>query len=291
MSIAIRSKPLKWHGGKHYLAKQIVDLMPSHTHYVEPYAGGLSVLFAKPSYLVDGHSEVVNDLNGGLTNFWRVLASEELFQKLVRRLECTPFSESLWMTAKEAGQHTNSQDEMVDSAVQFFTRYRQSRQGLGKDFATLSRNRTRRGMNEQVSSWLSAVEGLPEAHERLKRVVVLNSDALDVIRQQDGPNTFFYLDPPYLHETRTAIDAYEFEMSIEEHSSLLEVLQSISGKFLLSGYRSELYDSYSSVNAWSRVDIEIDNKASSSKKKATKTECLWMNYERQDSSDAVDGCP
>ena len=171
---------------------------------------------------------------------------------------------------------------MVESAVQFFIQFRQSRQGLGKDFATLSRNRTRRAMNEQVSSWLSAVEGLPEAHERLKRVVILNSDACKVIQQQDGPKTLFYLDPPYLHETRKVTDAYQFEMSIEEHSELLDVLLNISGKFILSGYHSDLYDAHALTGAWHRVDIELDNKASSAKKKETKTECLWTNFEPQD---------
>ena len=38
--------PLKTHGGKRYLAERLVALMPPHTHYVEPFAGGLSVLFA-----------------------------------------------------------------------------------------------------------------------------------------------------------------------------------------------------------------------------------------------------
>ena len=38
------AQPLKWWGGKHYLAKKIIELMPRHLHYVEPYAGGLAVL-------------------------------------------------------------------------------------------------------------------------------------------------------------------------------------------------------------------------------------------------------
>ena len=66
--------PLKWHGGKYYLASRIVDLMPPHTHFVEPFAGGLSVLLAKSP---DGVSEVVNDQNSDLTNFWDVLKGDE----------------------------------------------------------------------------------------------------------------------------------------------------------------------------------------------------------------------
>jgi len=57
-------------------------------------------------------------------------------------------------------------------------------------------------MNEQASAWLRAVDGLPDVHQRLQRVVILNDDAVIVIRQQDGPHTLYYLDPPYLHETR-----------------------------------------------------------------------------------------
>lgn len=56
-------------GGKHYLAPHIIARFPPHIHYVEPYFGGGQVLFAKPEHLIEGHSEVVNDLNGALQNF------------------------------------------------------------------------------------------------------------------------------------------------------------------------------------------------------------------------------
>ena len=277
--MATVSKPLKWHGGKHYLADRIISLIPPHTHYVEPYAGGLSVLFAKPAELIEGHSEVVNDLNGNLVNFWDVLSRSESFGELVRICEATPFSEEVWDSAQEmeACKAVRTTRD-VKQAWAFFIKYRQSRQGLGKDFATLSRRRTRRGMNEQVSSWLSAVEGLPEAHERLKRVVVLNRDALAVIGQQDGSDTFFYLDPPYLHDTRVTTSDYEFEMGESDHSELLELLCHIEGKFILSGYPSGIYDKWERAGHWKRVDIEIDNKASSKKTKQKKIECLWMNF-------------
>ncbi len=308
------SKPLKWHGGKSYLAQWIINHMPPHLHYVEPYFGGGAVLFARKfphdwmlccphcktneDVVVQEHriecvicrkwwinklpssekgcSEVVNDINGDLAVFWSVLAHEGSFSRFQRVVEATAFSEEHWDACKASPEV----DDAIMRAVAFFVRYRQSRQGLGKDFATLSRTRTRRGMNEQVSSWLSAVEGLPEAHDRLKRVVILNRDALGVIKQQDGEKTLFYLDPPNLHETRSSNEEYgEYEMSKEDHQELLKVLRDgLKGKFMLSGYHSEMYDDSADVCQWRCKEKRIDNKASSAKEKQVKTECLWMNY-------------
>lgn len=269
--------PLKWHGGKTYLASKIISLMPQHTHYVEPYFGGGAVLFAKDP---TGVSEVVNDVNYDLTNFWSVMREEALFLRFKYQVENTPMSEVEFNRSMDPRSNVRLKPhgEDVHAAVRFFIRYRQSRQGLGKDFATLSRNRTRRGMNEQASSWLSAIEGLDEARDRLKSVVILCRDALDVISTQDGPHTLFYLDPPYLHSTRSARQCYEHEMSADDHERLLACLSNAHGKFMLSGYPSPLYDRYAFKNSWRRVDIDIDNKSSSSQVKEIKTECLWMNY-------------
>ncbi len=282
------SRPLKWHGGKHYLAEWIISHFPPRCqtpnkptadddgwlHYVEPYFGGGAVLFAHDP---EGISEVVNDINEELWNFWATLAHPDLFPEFARVCEATPFSKSEF----EIALKRFTGDSVPIRAIKFFIRYRQSRQGLGKDFATLTRNRTRRGMNEQVSAWLSAVEGLPEAHERLKRVVILNDDALKVIKQQDGPRTLFYLDPPYLHETRHGSGAngdYEHEMGADDHEELLLHLADIKGRFVLSGYRSDLYDTQADDSNWRRVEKEIDNKASGKKSKDKKVECLWMNF-------------
>jgi DNA adenine methylase len=270
--MATLTQPIKWHGGKHYLADWIISHFPAHTHYVEPFAGGLSVLLRKDP---EGVSEVVNDLNRRLTEFWTVLQSDALFQGLVRTVESVPFSEHEFTLA--ATEHDMGP---VHNAANFFIRARQSRQGLMKDFATLSRNRTRRGMNEQVSSWLTAIDGLPEVHARLKRVAILNRPAVEVIRQQDGPNTMFYLDPPYLHETRVTTSDYAHEMTREQHEELMDALTGIRGKFALSGYHSELYDEWGRGAGWKCAEREIDNKASSKKTKSKKIECLWMNYER-----------
>lgn len=281
------ASPLKYHGGKSYLSSWIISHFPEHTHYVEPFFGGGSVLFHKSQDLIEGHSEVVNDLNGELMNFWSVLASPVQLEKLKRIIEAAPFSEMTFnqaMSNVETLAETFTPDripsgiETIKRAAWFFIMNRQSRQGLMKDFATMSRTRTRRGMNEQVSSWLTAIDGLPEIHARLKRVVIYNKSAIELIRQQDGPNTLFYCDPPYLHETRVTNNDYQFEMTFHDHEDLLETLANIDGKFILSGYRSELYDQWEHDWDFRCVEKQIDNKASSKKTKDIKTECLWMNF-------------
>jgi DNA adenine methylase len=275
MSTASASPPLKWHGGKHYLAQRIIALMPPHKHYVEPYAGGLSVLLAKDP---EGVSEVVNDLNGDLVNFWRVLACDVQFPRFVRQVEATPFCEEMWRDAEYIARSADSGcNDIAVLAAQFFIRCRQSLAGRMKSFTGVTKTRTRRGMNNEVSAWLTAVEGLPAVHARLKRVLILNRPALDVIRSQDTPNTLFYLDPPYLHQTRVTTKDYAHEMTEEQHSELLDTLLEVKGKFLLSGYRSPLYDSIAACGEWTRHDFDLANHAAGGKDKRRMTECVWTN--------------
>lgn len=267
------SAPIKWHGGKFYLADRIIREFPPHTHYVETHFGGGAVLFRKPPGLIEGHSELVNDLDAELTNFWKVLRDDATYERFRRLAEATPFSKVEWEAAVACDC-----DGPVDRAFAFFVRYRQSRQGLGRDFATMSRTRTRRGMNEQASSWWSAVEGLGEAHDRLRRVVIENGDATKLIKTQDGPETLFYCDPPYVSTTRVTPHSYRFEMTEEDHERFLAALATIRGKFVLSGYRCPVYDRFADEQGWRRLDITIDNKASASKTKPIKVESLWMNF-------------
>jgi DNA adenine methylase len=131
-------------------------------------------------------------------------------------------------------------------------------------------------MNEQASAWLNAVEGLPAVHNRLKRVAVLNHDALDVIRQQDGPGTLYYLDPPYLSETRTADDVYSHEMSLAQHAELLDTIRQCKGHVMLSGYPSVLYDTC--LSSWTRHEFILPNQAAGGKQKRRMTEVVWCNF-------------
>jgi len=121
-------QPLKWWGGKHYLAKKIIDLMPRHLHYVEPYAGGLAVFARKdrstsPSigarratsrasarWSTTSHRE--------LTNFWRVLQREDTFAAFARQIEAMPFSQFEWEEAEVRQDPLADLD--VEAAMAFF---------------------------------------------------------------------------------------------------------------------------------------------------------------------------
>ena len=308
--------PLKWHGGKHYLASRIVALMPPRCtrpnapqpgdggwcHYVEPYAGGLSVLLANDP---EGISEVVNDINYDVANFWETLWNDFAFDEFRQKCEATPFSDRVWRTACKVLEQplVQTYGHDVERVWAFFVCCRMSLAGRMDAFAPLSRTRTRRGMNEQASAWLGAVDGLAEVHQRLRRVVVLNRPAQDVIREEDGHRTLFYLDPPYLHEIRATTGEYAYEMSAQDHADLLVTLggkqlaeaivrhkcaeieeqpwwdseEPISGRFLLSGYRSALYE-LGEMFGWKRHEFDLPNHSAGGKSKRRMTECVWTNY-------------
>lgn len=271
--------PLKWHGGKYYLASKIVALMPPHLHYVEPFFGGGAVLMARdpddarlwvPPH--KGVSEVVNDINGKLVNFWRVLQEEAAFQRFCRRVEAMPMARDEW---RQAHDHVYGNDP-IDDAVAFFVDCRQSRSGLMTCFTSITRNRTRREMNGNASEWLSAVDGMPAVHARLRRVLIENIPAVDLVRREDTPGTLFYCDPPYLHETRTSTSAYAFEMKENEHEMLLATLLGCKGKVMLSGYSSSLYDA--ALKDWTRHKFDLPNNAASGETKRRMTEVVWCNF-------------
>jgi DNA adenine methylase len=265
------------------LTNDILKLMPKHRHYCEVFGGGLAVLLARdpndPTLWMGtdgsnrGVSELVNDIDGRLMNFWRVLQGEEDFARFRRQVEAIPMSRPHW---NEAHAHAYGADPVAD-AVAFFVNTRQSLAGRKNGFTSITRTRLRRGMNGNASEWLSAVDGLPEVHARLRHVVIENMDALKLIPREDDPDTLFYLDPPYLHETRVSRGVYgEHEMSEADHRRLLDVLRSVKGKVILSGYASPLYDAV--LGSWSRRKVKRPNSAAGGKAKRTMIEVLWSNF-------------
>jgi DNA adenine methylase len=219
-----------------------------------------------------------------LTNFWRVLQSKELFPEFHRLVSTVNFSavefhsaDSLvkFARARECGSGPDP-----ELAAAFFVLNRQSLSGRMKAFTGITINRLRGTMSNEVCAWLSALDGLPAVHARWRRVLVLPPrDGVDVIIKYDSPATFFYLDPTYLPETRSAKSVYEHEMAFEQHEELLETLADIQGKFLLSGYDNPLYRKAEASYGWGRREVELPNNAAGGKTKRRMTEIFWANYE------------
>lgn len=273
--------PLKWHGGKHYLAPKLWEIAKAvpHVHRVEVFGGSLAFTLATEP---ENYSEVVSDKNGPLMTFWGVMACPDLFAQFVRLATATPFSEQLWEVCNDKSVPDDPPGMPgweAQRAWRFFIHVRQSMAGRRDNFAPLSKRRTRRGMNEQASAWLSCVEGLPEVHARLKRVVVRNRLFPELIPSEDTEATLFYCDPPYLHETRSTTTEYgEDEMTPEQHEQLLKILAGIKGKFMLSGYDSTLYEDWRAQCGWRRIEFDLPNNSASGKAKERKTECVWTNF-------------
>jgi DNA adenine methylase len=259
------------------LARWILGHAREHRVYVEPFLGGGSVWLAK----VPSPVEILNDLNPALSNLWRVLKSPELFPALLARVRATPFGIESWRDAR--AQLTGRPSDPLDRAVAYFVCSRLSRGGQGQSFLTPT-TRTRRGLPEHESAWLSAIENLPTIHERLQGATLLPpTPTLEVIRQYDGADALIYCDPPYVAATRNGIGQYgDYEMSNDDHRQLLAALRQCRGQVLLSGYRSELYDE--ALRDWNCSEKPMPADSAGGQAKGRRTECLWQNRRTQSSA-------
>jgi DNA adenine methylase len=272
----IRS-PVKWHGGKHYLCHRIINLFPPHNTYVEPFGGGASVLLNKEPSPV----EIYNDLDHSIVRLFRVIRNDaDRFQKL---LCLTPYSE-----AEFAADLPDTTDE-TELARRDFVRWRMSLGGRGKAFS-YTKHRVRRGMADVVSGYLSIIdEVLPLIVQRLRSVQFIERSATEVIRIWDSSETLFYCDPPYVHSTRNkrTLDAYGVEMSETGHRELASVLRKATGRIILSGYPSPLYEEL--YGDWLHFDCDIANHASGASSKSRMTERLWCNWDPNATGPTKDG--
>jgi DNA adenine methylase len=259
--------PIKWHGGKYYLAKRIVALLPNHHTYVEPFGGAASVLLNKPLSPV----EVYNDLDGGVVNFFEVCRDWPDILKMALKL--TPYAEAEFEKCKCAPWLKST----VEQARRFYVRCRQSIGGQGRGFS-YTKHRSRSGMADVVSAWISSVDtNLPMVIDRFSRVQILKRSARRVIRDYDSPTTCFYCDPPYLPETRVKLDVYNREMTRRQHVALLRTLRECRSHVIISGYPSKLYDQI--LEGWSRTVIDMPNNAAKSKTKRRMEEVIWTNFQ------------
>ena len=262
---------ITYYGGKGYSWRRIIPHFPPHHTYVEPFGGSAAVLLNKEPSPV----EVYNDIDSNLVTIFRVLRDHP--DELRRALELTPYSREEYVRC--LGPLDGLDD--VEKARRLIVRYRQTFGGKGQT-ATPGRwsyavAASSRGMADTVSRWLSTIDKvLPSVVERFRRVQIENLPWQEIIRRYDTPETLFYCDPPYLLSTRNGGVGYEHEMTVEEHRELAEVLNSVKGHVVLSGYASPEYDEW--YRGWKRVEFDATLFARQDRKRSRdkRTEVLWI---------------
>jgi DNA adenine methylase len=222
---------LRYFGSKWKIADWIVEAFPRHELYVEPFMGSCSIFLRKPASTI----EVLNDLNGRVVNFFRQLRDNT--DSLVRAINLTPYA------LDEYHEAHVSVDEPLEDARRFYVMMWQS---FGSVPGSGWRRHYRLNTGRRASltdSW-DRIDGLMFAATALKSAMIDNLPAADCITKYDGHGTLFYLDPPYLHSTRSRPDKarYELEMTEDEHVAMAAVLRDVRGMVVLSGYDSPLYN-------------------------------------------------
>ncbi len=259
-----------WYGGKFSHLDWLLPQLPDCVHYCEPFAGSGAVLLNREPSPV----ETYNDIDGEVVNFFKVLREEKY--TLIEQIALTPFSREEFGIACELDPDLTP----LERARRFYVRARQVRTGLAQT-ASIGRwanckNTSRAGMSGVVSRWIGGVDQLGHIAERLLRVQIENRPALEVIRLYDSPETLFYCDPPYIHETRGDTKAYGFEMDDQAHHELANTLNSIEGLAAVSNYECELMEELYPTTKWTKIYSPEKIIHST---KDVRQEVLWVNYD------------
>ena len=254
---------LKYPGSKWNIARQMVELIPPHHSYVEPYFGSGAVLFNK----VPSAIETVNDLDGDVVNLFRCIQQDS--EHLARLVMTTPFSREAYDRQFE---QDNSYASRYQRAVGFLVKCWQ-----GHGFRT---NGCKVGWKNDVQgrerayalwNWYRLPEWIVEIAERLRKVQIECRPALEVIQRFGYPNVFMYIDPPYLLGTRRGRQ-YRHEMTDADHEELLQAILQSKAQIMISGYESEMYNDY--LDGWSKEYF-----TSCAEQGKPRQEVVWMNYE------------
>ncbi|NNJ16988.1 DNA adenine methylase [Pseudomonas putida CSV86] len=257
---------LRYHGGKWRLAEWIIQHLAPHHTYVEPFGGAASVLLRKPR----SSAEIYNDLDSEVVNLFRM--ARDRGDELRNVLALTPF-------ARE--EFAASYSETADPLERARRMVLRSFQGFGSAAASGERTGFRstsvRSGTSPAVDWRNYPDALATIIERLQGVVIEHRDALAIMEHHDRPSTLHYVDPPYVHSTRSTKvrhtstgKSYRYELSDEEHLQLATFLQSRQGMVVLSGYPCALYDDL--YKDWYRVSRQAYADGARGR-----TECLWLN--------------
>jgi DNA adenine methylase len=206
-----------WPGGKTRLLQHLLPLLSDnpHTCYVEAFAGGAALLFAREPAKV----EVLNDMHGELVRLYRVLAHH--LDEFMRQFRWALTSREMfrWAQMQRVEPLTD-----IQRAARF---YYLQRHAFGAKVAGQSF-----GTSHQAPKTLNLLrleEELSSAHLRLHHVVVEQLPWQECVARYDAPHTLFLLDPPYWKT-----EGYGTPFGIEQYDELATVMASLKGRAILT---------------------------------------------------------
>lgn len=253
--------PISYYGGKQNLLPYLLPLIPEHHLYVEPFCGGAALFWAKQR----SKNEVLNDVDGLLINFWTELQNN--YEELTRLIHNTLHAEQAHTEAKQIIK-SNSPTQRAWAywvLTQMSFSYK-----FNSGFAFSKDNREPKATDSKRNLYLQE-----KYRERLKFVTIFNRSALDLIERMDTPETFFYLDPPYLSSNCGA-----YEGTKDVYLELLEMLPKIQGKFMLSSYPETRLKELTQEHQWYAEYIQQNLSVSHKTGKDIKTEVIVCNYKK-----------
>lgn len=258
----MRSRPtLRYHGGKWRLAPWIISHFPEHRVYTEVFGGGGSVLMRKPR----SYAEVYNDLDGEVVNVFKIV--RERGAELKEFLYLTPFSRKEYLGSYPPFIPTDPLIRAARTIIKSFMGHGSESIKRQNGF----RSNSNRSGTTPAHDWANWPDAVPAMIERLRGVVIEDRDAKSVLLTHDSPETLHYVDPPYVHSTRKSKHEYKFEMTDQQHVELAEVLKSLKGKVVISGYPSPLYNKL--YKGWRVVKKKAMTDAA-----GKRVEVLWLNF-------------
>ena len=246
------------------MTKRLLPLISDHTCYVEPFGGGASLLLAKPK----STTEVYNDIDNALADFFSLLQRPAHFERFHEKLQVTPHSRAIFDEFKKTWR---GQTDTVERVYQWYVTACMSFGGcIGRGWKY---SQTR----DEAGHFRNRIERLPKFVKRLLEVSIESKSWESVLDCYDRPGTFFYLDPPYAPSTRKG-KMYANEMDESDHERLIERIQHLNGKVMLSGYANTIYESL----PWKRLDFPVKchviGKTHRDNIQNQRIETVWMNY-------------
>lgn len=187
------NSPVNWIGGKSRLYKKIIELMPEHKCYVEPFAGGIWVLINKEKSSV----EVINDVNKELINLYEVIKTDYI--KMKENFNYIVSSREVFDYYKNMNEKDLDNMSKVDRAIRFLYLNRCSHSGR---METYGYSNVRRSKICVITDDFD--ETIGKVHKRIKDIYIEHGDYKEMIRRYDKrlkcketQKVLFYFDPPY----------------------------------------------------------------------------------------------